>query len=127
VRFLLAVLLCGPLLAADLSGVYTIDREGTRVEIYRCGVEYCGKLLSFSALSEHRIKEFTPLEKRRPGMKMLWGILPAGKNSFRGQLYSPQDGRIFYCRIEPTSKHLRVRSSMDPWGIVGKTRTWSRI
>ncbi|MBE7437672.1 MAG: DUF2147 domain-containing protein [Spirochaetales bacterium] len=126
-RLWLALLFSVPLAATDLTGVYTIDREGTRVEIYRCGVEYCGKLLSFTALSEHRIKEFTPLEKRHAGMKMLWGILPAGKGAFRGQLYSPQDGRIFYCRIEPTSRHLRVRSSMDPWGIVGRTRTWSRI
>lgn len=130
-RLLLLSLLSGlsTVLAAspDLSGLYSTDRDGTSVEIFRCGVAYCGKLVAFSPLQEHRIKDFTPIEKRRPGMKMLWNIQPTSTGAFKGQIYSPQDGRIFYCRISAAGTELKVRQSMDPWGIIGKTRVWNRI
>jgi len=45
-----------------------------------------------------------------------------------GTIYDPKTGNTYYCTIEMKSKDvLEVRGSVDRWGLIGRTDTWTRV
>jgi uncharacterized protein (DUF2147 family) len=45
-----------------------------------------------------------------------------------GTIYDPTSGNTYYCTIEMKEKDvLHVRGSVDRWGLIGRTDTWTRV
>jgi uncharacterized protein (DUF2147 family) len=45
-----------------------------------------------------------------------------------GTIYDPESGKIYHCTLELDGRNtLKVRGSLDSWGLLGRTESWTRV
>ncbi|OGI11344.1 MAG: hypothetical protein A2Y40_00695 [Candidatus Margulisbacteria bacterium GWF2_35_9] len=118
----------------------TID---SHVQIYRDGKEFKGKIVwlrepLFPADHEQAGKEKVDLkngeEKLRTrkvlGLEMLYSF-KYNSNDQRwvdGKVYNANDGKIYTGNMWLLDNgNLKLKGSIDAWGLIGKEKTWTRI
>ncbi len=144
---LLAAFLALPVAAlgaeADaIVGLWNTAENDARIEIYKCGTQYCGKI---SYLQEPNYppddkggmaglplvdrNNPNPELRQRPlvGLKFMEGFRYKGDHTWEGgRIYNAEDGKIYHAKIKlAEGNRLMLRGY---WGIslLGRTETWVR-
>jgi uncharacterized protein (DUF2147 family) len=113
---------------------YNSTRE-SRIEIYKCGDKYCGKIVW---LKEPNYEDGKPkIDKNNPdatlqnrpimGLALMKDFTYDAKNVWEdGQIYDPQSGKTYSCKMTLTSKdQLEVRGYVGI-SLLGRTDVWTR-
>jgi uncharacterized protein (DUF2147 family) len=128
--------------ADGIVGLWNTSGNDARIEIYKCGTEYCAKI---SYLEEAvyppndregmaglpMVDRYNPDPKLRSrplvGLRLMEGFRYTGTNTWDGgRIYNPENGKKYKAIISLTdSNHLMLRGY---WGIslLGRTETWVR-
>ncbi len=133
----------GPEAGGDaIVGFWTTADQDARIEIYRCGSGYCGRIAyleepNYPADDEGgmgglpKVDRFNPDPdlRRRPllGLTFLEGFRYEGGNVWDGgRIYNPENGKFYRARISlADGDRLMLRGY---WGLslLGRTETWVR-
>jgi uncharacterized protein (DUF2147 family) len=119
---------------AVLGTWYNGSKE-SRIEIYKCGDKYCGKIVW---LKEPNNEEGKPkLDKNNPdaklqsrpilGMVLMKDFEYDAKNVWdEGQIYDPKSGKTYSCKMTLTDPNrLEVRGYVGI-SLIGRTDIWTR-
>jgi uncharacterized protein (DUF2147 family) len=144
---LLWIVLASPptVLGADadaIIGLWNTADNDAKIEIFKCGVEYCGKI---SYLEEPNYppedKEGmgglpmvdrhnpNPELRQRPliGLTFLEGFQYMGNHTWdEGRIYNPENGKMYKARISLSGNNQVLLRGY--WGVslLGRTETWVR-
>jgi uncharacterized protein (DUF2147 family) len=128
--------------AEGIVGVWNTSENDARIEIYRCGAEYCGKISylqdpNYPADDKEGMAGLPlmdrynpdPALRKRPlvGLSFMEGFRYLGHNTWDGgRIYNPENGKKYKATISlADSNRLMLRGY---WGIslLGRTETWVR-
>ena len=143
-RFVLLFVSCTSLFAAspdDIVGVWnTADNDG-KVEIYKCGSHYCGKITDLKEkvypaddkqgmAGKAKIDRENPDKSKRNtpimGLVFMEGFSFDGKIWSGGTIYDPDNGKTYKCKITLVNdKKLKVRGYIGV-SLIGRTEIWTR-
>ncbi|MDR3557735.1 MAG: DUF2147 domain-containing protein [Syntrophobacteraceae bacterium] len=125
-----------------ILGVWSTQNHHTRFEIYKCGMEYCGKIShmrepNYSATDGDGVAGRPKLDTHNPdprlrertllGLPLLEGFRYDGENLWEGgTIYDPEDGHKYSCKIWLDGKNrLKLRGYLGI-SLFGQTETWVR-
>jgi uncharacterized protein (DUF2147 family) len=125
-----------------IVGIWNTMDNDARVEIYRCGSEYRGRIsyleeaiypadddLGMAGLPKVDRHNPDPALRHRPllGLTFLEGFHYEGNGIWEnGRIYNPENGKVYKARISLTAgNRLLLRGY---WGVslLGRTETWMR-
>jgi uncharacterized protein (DUF2147 family) len=126
----------------DILGVWNTQERDAKIEIYKCGVKYCGKIVSLKEpIYSAGSKEGTPgtpiLDHNNPnpslrkiplvGLSILLDFIFAGDNTWKnGKIYNSDNGKTYRGKLTLVSPDtLRVRGFIGI-SLIGGTTTWTR-
>lgn len=100
------------------------------VEFYRTGDSYEGKIISIT-VKDPKTGSIT-FNDRDPlvGFVLLHGFKkdPNNPNIFEGgYITNPKNDKVYYAKLTVEGKKLRMKGSLDKYGIFGATRVWIKI
>jgi uncharacterized protein (DUF2147 family) len=124
-----------------ILGFWSIPEDEARFEIYRCGVDYCGRLSYlkeplYPATNENGMgnkplvdrKNPNPSLRQRPllGLTIFQGFHYVGDSTWEGgRIYNPDDGRVYRGRITLWGDTLKMRGYIG-LPLLGRTQIWTR-
>jgi uncharacterized protein (DUF2147 family) len=128
--------------AEGIVGVWNTAENDARIEIYRCGAEYCGNIAylqdpnypdddkeGMAGLPLIDRNNPDPALRTRPlvGLRFMEGFRYLGHNTWDGgRIYNPENGKKYKATISlADNNRLMLRGY---WGIslLGRTETWVR-
>jgi len=121
--------LLGAYTADSAIGTWLVPKGDAKVTIYKCGDKYCGKVSWLKTPEDLDVKNPDP-EKRKNkilGMNMLWGFTFKDNEWVGGQIYDPDSGDTYKCKMWLKSdEKLNVRGYV---GIpaFGRSEVWTRV
>ncbi len=145
-----ALLICYMIMAAavcaadgdGIVGVWNNEERDSRIEIFKCGNKYCGKVVwmdepvytdkdTDGRPGEPRVdtKNPDPALRSRPvqGLQILYGFTFAGGNRWTGgKVYDPKSGNTYSGNMTLVTRnqlHLRGYVGIS---LFGRTATWTR-
>lgn len=123
---------------SDVLGTW-ITPGGDNVKIYKDGDEYVGeitKLMEPIYPAGHKLAGKEKIDTENPdaskqtrkvtGMRFLWGFKYDNEKYKDGRIYDPGTGKTYYCKMEIKSGTLKLRGSLDKFGLAGSTQEWKR-
>ncbi|MDY6909412.1 MAG: DUF2147 domain-containing protein [Thermodesulfobacteriota bacterium] len=115
-----------------ILGVWTTQGGKAKVEIFKCGAAYCGKIIWFDESAYPTVDRNNPEEslRSRPllGLQMLKGFTYSADNGTweGGTIYDPGNGKTYKCKItQPNADQLNVRGFIGI-SLLGRTEEWVR-
>lgn len=120
--------------ADELLGVWWNHEKDAHVEIYKCGTQYCGKIIWLKNPEENgapKKDKNNPEEslQKRPilGLDILNGFEFKEEGSWEdGKIYNPRDGKTYSCYLKKLEDGtLKVRGFVGI-SLIGKTQLWER-
>lgn len=116
----------------DIAGTWATGNEGGKVEIYRCGAAYCGKIVDATRLRanpelrDERNRDTKLRSRKLQGLVVLSGF-QGGPSHFRGgPLYDPETGQGANrgeLKLLPNGK-LEVKGCV---AVFCSTKIWTRL
>lgn len=121
-----------------ILGFWLTGSKKAKVEVYRCGEKYCGKIIW---LKEPVYEDGTPKrDKKNPeeklrnrlinGMNILTDFEYDGDLEWEdGEIYDPENGKTYSCEIymdEGDKNTLNVRGYIGI-SLIGRTDIWNRV
>lgn len=99
------------------------------ISIYKTSSgDYEGKIEKLIEKPNEKCTECTGADKNKPiaGMVILKKMKDKGGKLSGGTILDPGNGKTYSCSIEYDSKSgkLKVRGSLDKFGVLGRTQTW---
>ncbi len=121
----------------SIVGVWLTEKGQGKIQIFKCGDNYCGKTVWISPSVFPNPKEKKDVNnpdasKRNRkvwGMTMLWGLKYDGDDRWKnGIIYDPDRGITFNCRarLVDSGNTLKFRGYLKI-PLLGKTTTWTRV
>lgn len=118
--------------ADDIIGVWLTDGGKSKVEIYKKGEEYFGKIIWLREPNENgkpKVDKNNPDDdlKSRPlvGMELLSDFEFDDDEWEDGEIYDPESGKTYSCEMTLDGNTLNVRGYIGvSW--VGRTTEWTR-
>lgn len=126
----------------DILGVWNTQERDAKIGIYKCGIKYCGKIVSLkepnyskdskegspgTPLLDHNNPD--PLLRRTPliGLPILLDFEYAGGNMWKhGKIYNSDNGKTYSGKLTLVSPDkLKVRGFIGI-SLIGGTTTWTR-
>ncbi len=120
---------------AGILGLWQTDGEKSTVEITRTEEGWLGRIIALKEplTPEGEVKtDYKNPDPRRQkdpilGLRILWGFKAKGENTWaEGYVYDPENGKTYYAKMTLRNDQLRLRGSLDRWGIAGRSVTWTR-
>jgi uncharacterized protein (DUF2147 family) len=128
--------------ADDVLGVWNTQERDAKIEIYKCGIKYCGKIVwlkepTYPAGSKEGTPDTPVLDHNNPepnlrktpllGLPILLDFLFAGDNEWNyGKIYDTENGKTYSGILTLVSPHqLQVRGFIII-PLIGGTTTWMR-
>lgn len=125
--------------ADDVLGTWTTQGGKSRVQIYKCGERFCGKIIWLqepnypagdAQAGQPKVDRNNPDESKRTrpimGMNLVWGFTFDGSEWTGGKIYNPEDGKTYSCKMTlEAPNRLKVRGYVGI-AALGKTVYWSR-
>ncbi|MBS0000848.1 MAG: DUF2147 domain-containing protein [Cyclobacteriaceae bacterium] len=131
-----AFLSFAPLNGADeILGLWWNHEKDAHIEIYKCGVQYCGKIVWLKEPNENdapKKDKNNPDEslQKRPliGLDILSGFEFKEEGSWDdGNIYNPRDGKTYSCYLKMLEEgRLKVRGFVGI-SLIGKTQYWEKV
>ncbi|WP_196890243.1 DUF2147 domain-containing protein [Aureivirga sp. CE67] len=121
--------------ADNILGVWETEDKDGKIEIYKCGENYCGKLLEGSDIFEKDgitpkkdVKNPDPKLQSRdiPGITILTNLTFDGEEYEDGKIYNAKNGKTYKCYIWLEDGDLFLRGYLG-LPILGQTTKWTRI
>ena len=125
-----------------ILGVWHDEEKDARIEIFRCGDKYCGKVVwinkpLYSAdedggrAGKPRMDQNNPDPslRSRPilGLQIMSGFVYAGDNRWSGgRLYDPKSGKTYSGKMTLVSKDRLDLRGYVLFSIFGRTSAWTR-
>ena len=121
--------------ADELMGIWLNHEKDAHIKIYKCGDEYCGKIVWLKNPEEDgapKKDKHNPDDslKDRPlkGLDVLSGFnFDSDKKWEDGTIYNPRDGKTYSCYLKIMDDgRLKVRGFVGI-SLIGKTNYWTRV
>ena len=121
--------------ADELMGIWLNHEKDAHVKIYKCGDEYCGRIVWLKNPEEDgapKKDKHNPDDslKDRPlkGLDVLSGFtFDRDKKWEDGTIYNPRDGKTYSCYLKIMEDgRLKVRGYVGI-SLIGKTNYWTRV
>jgi uncharacterized protein (DUF2147 family) len=128
--------------ADDILGVWNTQERDAKIGIYKCGMKYCGKIVSLkepayakdskegvpgTPMLDHNNPD--PLLRKTPliGLPILLDFVFTGGNTWKnGKIYNSDNGKIYSGKLTLASPNeLKVRGFIGI-SLIGGTTTWTR-
>jgi uncharacterized protein (DUF2147 family) len=119
-----------------VAGTWYNGSKESRIEIYKCGDKYCGKIVW---LKEPNNEQGKPkVDKNNPDSKLqsrqLMGLVlmkdfeyNSGNVWDDGEIYDPKSGKTYSCKMTLTDPNrLEVRGYVGI-SLIGRTDVWTRF
>ncbi|MFA0964636.1 DUF2147 domain-containing protein [Roseivirga sp. BDSF3-8] len=122
--------------ADDVVGVWWNEEKEAKIEIYKCGDEYCGKIIWLKEPNREdgsvKLDRENPEPKLRSrkvmGLQILKGFEYEGDGEYEdGEIYDPKKGKTYDCimTLSDNGNTLDVRGYIG-FSLIGRTTTWTR-
>ena len=119
----------------EIIGIWETEAKDGKMEIYKTGNEYRGKLLwgkdiveKDSKTSKKDVKN--PDEKLRSrnlvGITYITGLIYDDNEYVDGSVYSAADGRTYDCKLWIENEDLYLRGYVG-FSLLGQTSIWKRL
>jgi uncharacterized protein (DUF2147 family) len=126
----------------DILGVWNTEKKDARIEIFKCGAKYCGKIAwlkeaTYPPGSKEGVPG-TPIRdsnnpnpdlRKKPliGLQMLFGFVFSGDNLWKnGKIYNSDNGKIYSGKMTLISPdQLNVRGFIGI-SLLGGSTLWTR-
>jgi uncharacterized protein (DUF2147 family) len=145
VLFMSLILTASSTFGADeyqILGLWSTTDNNSRVEIFKCGKNYCGKIVelknpNYPADDKRGMAGQPKVDRNNPdpdlktrpllGLQMLEGFTYSGGNVWKGgRIYDPDNGKLYKCKMTLTNpKRLDVRGYIG-FSFIGRTSIWTR-
>ncbi len=151
-RQFMFIVLTGVLLAAassfaagpdDILGLWNTEKKDARIEIYKCGAKYCGKIAwlkepTYPAGSKEGVPGTPILDHNNPnpelrkkplvGSPILIDFSFAGDSLWKdGKIYNANNGKMYSGKLTLMSpEQLNVRGFILGIPLFGGSTTWTR-
>ena len=132
IALIMAVALNNGVSADAVAGQWRTQTRNGVVEIERCGLAICGRLLSSTGLNANPaltdLSNSDPKLRGRPlkGLQIMSGFVFREGAWSGGSIYNAQDGRTYRGTVTPVdADHLKVRGCI--FAPLCKTETWTRL
>ena len=122
--------------ASDVLGEWYTEDEKAKVEIYQCGDNYCGKIVSLKEPNNPdgspKLDAENPNESLRSrqivGTNILTDLEYEGDGEWEdGEIYDPESGKTYSCLMElEDDGTLEVRGFIG-LSLIGRSQTWTRV
>jgi uncharacterized protein (DUF2147 family) len=121
--------------ADELLGIWWNHEKDAHIEIYKCGNQFCGKIVWLKEPNEDgapKKDKHNPEEalQSRPliGLDILSGFEFKEEGSWEdGTIYNPRDGKTYSCYLKMLEEgKLKVRGFVGI-SLIGKTQYWERV
>ena len=120
--------------ADAITGQWTTAGGLSKIEIYRCGEEYCGKIVWLKEPEKDgkpKVDENNPEQslKSRPllGLEILRGFTFDGEDVWRGgKIYDPKSGNDYSAKMTLVDEHTMELRGYVLMPLFGRTETWTR-
>ncbi len=128
--------------ADDIVGVWNNQEKDARIEIFKCGTRYCGKIVSLKEPDDPPNskdgKPGTPkLDHRNPdkalrsrpvmGLQIMNDFVFAGDNLWKdGTIYDPKKGKAYSAKITLVSPNQLNLRGFIGISLIGRTAVWTR-
>jgi len=126
----------------DILGVWNTEEKDAKIEIYKCGIKYCGKIVwlqepTYPAGSKEGTPGTPMFDHNNPnpelrktpliGLPILLEFMFAGDNSWKnGKIYDSESGKTYSGKMTLVSPNqLNVRGFIGI-SLIGGTTTWTR-
>ncbi len=126
----------------DILGMWNTKERDAKIEIYKCGIKYCGKIAwlkepGYPAGSKEGAPDTPMLDHNNPdpklrktpliGLPILLDFVSAGDNSWKnGKIYNSETGKTYSGKLTLVSPNqLNVRGFIGV-SLIGGTTTWMR-
>lgn len=139
---LAAVVPCLAASADDIVGTWFNQAKDAKIEIYKCGTKYCGKIVWLKIPNyPEGSKDGTPgtpkLDHNNPdqtlrktpvmGLVIVRDFVYDGKDTWKdGKVYDPKNGKTYSGKItlaSPTQLNLR---GFIGFSLIGRTEQWTK-
>ncbi|MGF1636407.1 MAG: DUF2147 domain-containing protein [Cyclobacteriaceae bacterium] len=114
-----------------IIGTWLTDEKNAKIEIYKEGNKYHGKIVWLEDSPEELLDTENPDPKlrNRPlfGLKLLEGFEYEGGEWKNGEIYDPQSGKTYACYIKLNKPdQLYVRGYIGV-SLLGRTSYWDKV
>ena len=126
----------------DILGLWDTEERDAKIEIYKCGAKYCGKIAwlkeaTYPAGSKEGVTGTPILDHNNPdpklrerpliGLPILIDFVFAGDNLWKnGKIYNSDNGKIYSGKLTLISPgQLNVRGFIGI-SLIGGSTTWTR-
>lgn len=113
---------------ASIIGRWTTDDGNAIVEIGPCGAKLCGRIQRFlsaepaGGMRDRKNPDAAKRDRKLVGAPVLWNLSGSGE-SWKGQGYSPRDGRNFSATVSTTGRKLNIKGCVT---LFCRTVVWTR-
>jgi uncharacterized protein (DUF2147 family) len=129
--------------ADGIVGIWLTGKQEAKIEIFRCGGAYCGKIVWTNDPVYTRLENElragqprtddnnpAPAMRRMPilGLRMIYNLKYAGGNDWTGgRIYDPESGNTYSANFSLVSKDRLELRGYFLVSFFGKTTTWTRV
>ncbi len=117
--------------ADAIIGTWMVPEKDAKVEIYKCGNEYCGKIVWLETDRKDTFNPDASLQSRSlNGVKIMSGMkYDAGDNEWNdGTIYNSRNGKTYsgYMQLQKDGK-LFMKGYVYGMRWLGKSNVWTRV
>ena len=118
-----------------ILGNWLTDEGKAEVELYKCGDEYCGKIVWLKEPKNDEGKDKTDINNPDPekngrmiiGLNIVWGFKYDKYGKWvKGNIYDPDNGKTYSCKMALEGDKLSVRGYVGI-SLLGRTTVWTRV
>ena len=128
--------------ADGILGLWSTPGEKSRIEIFKCGNKYCGRIAelkepNYTADDKEGIPGQPILDRENPnpnlrshpllGLQLMEGFSYSGGNVWEeGRIYNPNTGKTYKCKITLSAPNRLEVKGFIGFSLLGRTSVWSR-
>ena len=115
---------------APITGRWKTDDGKGVVVMAPCGAKMCGKVerLLIKQPAGGQLDERNPDKQKRDrkveGLQIYWDLAPDGQHGWKGQGYSPEDGRYYKAHLRANGNKLTMKGCVS---VFCRTVTWTKM
>ncbi len=121
-------------LANDAIGVWLTDEGKAKVRLTDCGNRLCSEIVWLREPNDENGRPLRDLYNPDPklrnrtimGIEILQNLTPAGPSQWQGQIYNPENGKVYTAHLTVGRQELRLKGCVS-WGWPCGEQTWIRV
>jgi uncharacterized protein (DUF2147 family) len=114
--------------SSDILGVWITEDRDAKIEIYKKGEEFFGKIIwvQTAGVKDTKNPDASLRNQSLVGLNILTNFKSDGTNKWsEGKIYDPNNGKTYSCNIKLNNGKLDIRGYVGI-SLFGRTSTWTR-